>query len=86
MAHTLQMNELANGEKLRVLCRGNSDPVFVTADGQEEFVILNMSAYRELYAKLQVYQRLDEGERDIAAGRESDAFEMLDRVIGGVRV
>ena len=86
MAYVMQMNELGNGEKLRGLCRESFDPVFVAADGQEELVVLNMSAYRNLYAKLQIYERLEEGERDVAAGRESDAFEMLDKVAGGVGV
>ena len=86
MAYVMQLNEIGNGEKLRGLCRGSSDPVFVAADGEEELVVLNMTTYRELYAKFQIYQRLEEGERDVAEGRESDAFEMLERVAGGVRV
>ena len=86
MAYVMQMSDLGNGEKLRGLCRGSSDPVFVAADGQEELVVLNMTAYRNLYAKMQIYERLEEGEQDVKAGRESDAFEMLNRVSGGVRV
>ena len=86
MAYVMQMSELGDGTRLRDLCGAGSDPVFVSSGDKEEFVVLNMNSYKELFAKLQVYQRLEEGERDIAAGRESDAFAMLDSVLGGTRV
>ena len=86
MAFVMQMSEIGDGTKLRDLCGTGSDPVFVSSGDKEEFVVLNMNAYKELFAKLQVYQRLEEGERDIAAGKESDAFAMLERVFGGVHV
>ena len=49
-------------------------------------VLMNMSEYRNLFARLQVYRKLDEGEQDIVAGRVSDGFEMLDRVEADVGV
>ena len=39
-----------------------------------------------LLGKSKIYESLEEGEEDIAEGREYDAFEMLDRVSGGVCV
>ena len=82
----MQMNEIGDGSRLRDICSCSSDPVFVASGDKEEFVVLNMNSYKDLFAKLQVYQRLEEGERDVCAGRECDAFKMLDRVNGGVRV
>jgi len=80
MAYTIQLEDLCDTEKVYRSCENSSDPIFISAHGQEKMVLLNLSVYKSLYAKLQVYQRLEEGEADIAAGRESNAFEMLNRV------
>ena len=62
------------------------DTIFVSRNGKEDMVLMNMSEYRNLFARLQVYRKLDEGEQDIVAGRVSDGFEMLDRVEADVGV
>lgn len=80
MAYTIPLNDLRNTEKVYKSCAATSDPIFVSVEGQDGMVLLNMATYRQMFAKLQVYQALEEGERDIAEGRESDAFAMLDRL------
>ena len=34
-------------------------------------VLLNIGLYNDLSAKIEVYRKLDEGERDVSEGRES---------------
>jgi len=80
MSYTIRLEELGDAEKVYRSCANSPDPIFISAHGREEMVLMNLSVYRDLYAKLQVYQKLEEGEADIAAGRESNAFDMLDRV------
>ena len=80
MPMTLQMNDLADSRRMDDICRGAFDTIFISRNGKEDMVLMNMSEYRNLYARLQVYRKLDEGEQDIVAGRVSDGFEMLDRV------
>ena len=52
----------------------------ISRDGKEEMVLLNIALYNHLFARAEVYRKLDEGERDVAEGRESDAFAMLERL------
>ena len=49
-------------------------------------VLLNIGLYNDLFAKMEVYRKLDEGERDVSEGRESDAFSMLARLGADARV
>ena len=86
MPMTLQMNDLADSRRMDDICRGSFDTIFVSRNGKEDMVLMNMSEYRNLFARLQVYRKLDEGEQDIVAGRVSDGFEMLDRVEADVGV
>jgi len=83
MSYTINLEELRNPEKVYRTCSASSDPIFISANGQAEMVLINLSSYKKMFAKLQVYQKLEEGEADISAGRESNAFEMLNHI--GVR-
>lgn len=80
MSQTIAFEDLKNASDLSRWSSAGSDPVFVSSNGKEEMVLLNIALYRQLFARAQVYQKLEEGEADVAAGRESDAFEMLDRI------
>jgi len=80
MSYTINLEELRNPEKVYRTCSASSDPIFISANGQAEMVLLSLSSYKQMFAKLQVYQKLNEGEADIGVGRETSAFEMLNRV------
>jgi len=80
MSRTIEFEELKSASDLSQWCDADSDPIFVSSNGKDEMVLLNIASYRQLFARAQVYQKLEEGEADVAAGRESDAFEMLKRM------
>lgn len=87
MSYTLPLKELSDTQRVRKMCIGNSDPIFIAGDdGNGEMVLLDATLFRELYAKHQIYKKLEEGERAIAEGRVQNAFEALEEVWGGVHV
>ena len=86
MPMVMPIKEFGNADKVRSVCLNATDPIFVSSDGKEDMVLLNIGLYKELFAKIEVYRKLDEGERDAAEGRESDAFAMLDRLGASCRV
>ena len=49
-------------------------------------VVLDAGIFRELYAKHQIYKKLEESERDFAEGRHQDAYEMLTDVFSSAHV
>ena len=87
MSYTMTMAEFEDTRRVRRMCVGNSDPIFVAGeDGKEQMVLLDASLFRELYAKHQIYKKLEESERDFAEGHHQDAYEMLTDVFAAAHV
>ena len=86
MPMVMPIKEFGNVERVRDMCMHTNDPIYISHDGKEEMVLLNIGLYNDLFAKMEVYRKLDEGERDVSEGRESDAFAMLARLGAGSRV
>lgn len=86
MPMVMPIKEFGNAEKVRRVCLNATDPIFISDDGKEDMVLLNMGLYNKLFAKMEIYDKLAEGEQDITNGRESDAFAMLDRLGAGSNV
>lgn len=78
MSYTMTMKELGDTQRVRRMCVGNSDPIFVSGEnGEEQMVLLDAGIFRELYARHQIHRKIEESERDFAEGRHQDAYEML---------
>ena len=87
MSLTMTMTEFQDTQRVRRMCVGNSDPIFVSGDdGEAQMVVLDAGIFRELYAKHQIYKKLEESERDFAEGRHQDAYEMLTDVFSPAHV
>ena len=87
MSYTMTMTELGDTQRVRRMCVGNSDPIFVSGeDGKEQMVLLDAGIFRELCAKHQIYSKLEESERDFDEGRHQDAYEMLADVFAPAHV
>ena len=70
MSYTMTMKELGDTQRVRRMCVGNSDPIFVSGEnGEEQMVLLDAGIFRELYARHQIYRKIEESERDFAEGR-----------------
>ena len=87
MSYTMTMKELGDTQRVRRMCVGNSDPIFVSGEnGEEQMVLLDAGIFRELYARHQIYRKIEESERDFAEGRHQDAYEMLTDVFAPAHV
>ena len=87
MSYTMTMKELGDTQRVRRMCVGNSDPIFVSGeDGEEQMVLLDAGIFRELYARHQIHRKIEESERDFAEGRHQDAYEMLTDVFAPAHV
>ena len=87
MSYTMTMKELGDAQRVRRMCVGNSDPIFVSGEnGEEQVVLLDAGVFRELYARHQIYRKIEESERDFAEGRHQDAYEMLTDVFAPAHV
>ena len=63
-------------------CRESREPIFITVNGREDTVIMNSSAFREMQARLELYDTLARAEEDVREGRVSpleDTFDALRR-------
>jgi prevent-host-death family protein len=46
------------------LCHEDKEPIFITKNGQGEFVVMSMSFYEKQQAQLDLYQKLQEAEEE----------------------
>lgn len=70
------MKELKNTAEFTKTVQSAAAPVFVTKNGQEEFVSMSLEVYEALRlegARMRLYEEVERAEDDIAAGRVTDA-------------
>ena len=77
MPAILPIRDLKNTAKISALCKETDAPVFITKNGYGDMVVMSMSRYERSLARLDVFDRLDEAERQLAAGQTRDAFSAL---------
>ena len=61
-------------------CRENRTAVIITVNGRGDTVSIGYQQYKDLKAKLELLEMLDEGERDYLEGRTSPAGDVFDRL------
>lgn len=85
MSFTLPIKDLSDTQRVKRMCIGNSDPIFISDDeGKNQMVLLDAVLFQKLYAKHQIYKKIEEGENAIAEGRVQNAFEAVEEVWGAV--
>ena len=77
MPAILPIRDLKNTAKISAICKETDAPVFITKNGYGDMVVMSMSCYERSLARLDVFDRLDEAERQLAAGQTRDAFTAL---------
>ncbi len=50
------------------LCHSSGEPVFITKNGQDDLVVMSMSAWEREQGRLELYRLLDESLADERAG------------------
>lgn len=79
----IPIKELKNGAEFTRRVHEADGPVVVTRNGYDEFIALTPERYEALQmeaARASLYQAIDKGEADIAAGRTIDAHTLIDQV------
>lgn len=61
-------------------CRHNETPVFLTADGGEDLVLMSRSAFDNLASRFRLYALLEEGMESMKAGKGIPAREAYERL------
>ena len=77
MPTILPIRDLKDTAKISALCKESDAPVFITKNGYGDMVVMSMSCYERSLARLEVFDRLDEAERQFSAGQTLDAFDSL---------
>lgn len=77
------IKELKNGAEFARTVREADGPVIVTRNGYEELVAMTPERYEALRmeaARAGLYQAIDKGEADIAAGRTVEAHDLISQI------
>ena len=80
MPQIIPIRDLKKTSELSELCKNAKEPIFVTKNGYGDMVIMSMETYEQSMFANEVYRKLEEGERSIAAGNTMNAFESLREV------
>ncbi len=73
----IPIKDLKDTAAVSKLCHEADRPVFVTKNGYGDLVIMSIQAYEKALAKLDLYTRLEKGERQIAEGEVVSAEDSM---------
>lgn len=63
MPHIHPASELKNNfASLAKICQSENEPVYLTRKGYGDLVLMSLSGFQQIQAKLELYQKLDEAE------------------------
>ena len=83
MPTCVPIKDLKNTAEFARKVQESPDPVTITKNGYDEFVVMRSADYQamqEELAKNQLYERILRAEREFALGKHSDAFEFFDEL------
>ena len=76
----LPISELKNTGEISEICETENEPVYITKNGHGHLVIMTQETYERKLAKLELYEKLAEGEKAITEGRVKPAKEVFARL------
>jgi PHD/YefM family antitoxin component YafN of YafNO toxin-antitoxin module len=77
MPQIIPIKDLKNTSEVSRLAHEAAGPIFITKNGYGDMVLMSMEAYERSQYLHDIFEKLDEAEADIAAGRVSDARDSL---------
>jgi PHD/YefM family antitoxin component YafN of YafNO toxin-antitoxin module len=77
MPQIIPIKDLKNTSEVSRLAHEATGPIFITKNGYGDMVLMSMEAYERSHYLHDIFEKLDEAEADIAAGRVSDARDSL---------
>ena len=75
MPNIRPISDLRNSaNEISDFCRSTGEPVFITRNGTGDMVVLSIKEYERRQALIDLYGKLAEAEKEIAAGAEGEDF------------
>ena len=71
-----------NYQEISRLCKETGKPVYITVNGKGDTAIMDIEALDELYARLELYEKLTEGLKDREEGRVRTHEEVFSKFRG----
>jgi PHD/YefM family antitoxin component YafN of YafNO toxin-antitoxin module len=72
MPQIIPIKDLKNTGEISQMCRDSAEPIYVTKNGYGDMVIMSVRLYEKKLAMLDLYDRLEESEEQIARGQVID--------------
>ncbi|MCD8190727.1 MAG: type II toxin-antitoxin system Phd/YefM family antitoxin [Clostridiales bacterium] len=69
-----------NYNEISTFCHTNREPVFITKNGRGDLAVMSIETYERLTGRLELYNLLQEGIDDVAAGRTRPFDEAMDEL------
>ena len=80
MPKIIPIRDLKNTSEISQMCRETNEPIYVTKNGYGDMVIMSMKLYEEKLSMLDVYNKLEEAEREVTEGKVLDGDASLQRI------
>lgn len=71
-----------NYQEISRLCKETGKPVYITVNGKGDTAIMDIEALDELYARLELYEKLTKGLKDLEEGRVRTHEEVFSKFRG----
>lgn len=72
MHRIIPIKDLRNTTKISEMCSESSEPIFITKNGYGDMVIMSIDAYEELYAKIDMYNKIQVALEQVKNGEVVD--------------
>ncbi len=73
----LPIKELRDTNKISDLCNESNEPIFITKNGYGDMVIMSIKTYEEKLKRIEMYEAILDGLKDVENGKLSDGSEAL---------
>ncbi|MFI3176198.1 MAG: type II toxin-antitoxin system Phd/YefM family antitoxin [Eubacteriales bacterium] len=77
MPQIIPIKDLKDTARISTMCSETNEPIYITKNGYGSMVIMDVNAYEEKMAMLDVYTKLALAEDEIREGNVLDADESL---------
>jgi PHD/YefM family antitoxin component YafN of YafNO toxin-antitoxin module len=71
------ITDLRNTGEISELCHNSNEPIFITKNGYGDMVVMSNETYEKSFAKLEIYEKLLIGKKQIEDGEVTDGEEVF---------
>ncbi len=71
MPKIIPIRDLKNTSEISQMCQESDEPIFITKNGYGDMVLMSMKTYEEKMFMLDVYEKLNAAEKQLAEEKSS---------------